>query len=151
MALIELEESVEFNTYVDTIQMADAADGDFAGESDCFIIGWGGDQCKTPTNTVFSHHVQEQTKQNKSFFSISVPGGSHYPTILQEAQTPVYTNADCSQYHPGIYAGHVCVGVRMENGACYVSSETLFEEPKLSIPHANVRTFSASFVCALSG
>ena len=46
IAVIELDDPAELNQYVDIVVMAEPADGDFAFV-DCFIIGWGGDQCKT--------------------------------------------------------------------------------------------------------
>ena len=55
-----------------------------------------------------------------------VPGGSQYPDILQEAQTPVYSNANCEGFWPDmLYDGNVCVGVEGSIGSCYVSLHSL--------------------------
>ena len=45
IALIELDDFADINQFVDVVEMAESSDGDFAFV-DCFIIGWGGDECK---------------------------------------------------------------------------------------------------------
>ena len=53
---------------------------------------------------------------------LKVPGGSSYPSILQEAEVPATSNSNCEPYFPGqINDGHICVGVPNQAGACYVS------------------------------
>ena len=51
IALIELDDAADINQYVDVVEMAEPSDGDFAFV-DCFIIGWGGDQCKQSRNYI---------------------------------------------------------------------------------------------------
>ena len=52
IALIELDDFADINQFVDVVEMAEPSDGDFAFV-DCFIIGWGGDECKAISKLIF--------------------------------------------------------------------------------------------------
>merc|ERR1711976_191325 len=95
IAVIELASPAR-GANIETVPMA--TNQDFL-DSNCYIIGWGGDE---------------------------LPGGTHYPTIFQEGNVGIFTNSECAQLHGSngfrIYDGSICCGVLNEVGGCYGDS-----------------------------
>jgi len=83
IALIKLAEDIEYNDYVNNITLDRS--GDFNEESDCTISGWG----------------------------YTEVGGLNSPDILQETDTEIITNKECTQNgrwgEEQIYPGIVCL------------------------------------------
>ena len=64
IALIELDDFADINQFVDVVEMAEPSNGDFAFV-DCFIIGWGGDECKAIFQIYFFCQFQLTCWNNK--------------------------------------------------------------------------------------
>merc|ERR1712121_83842 len=91
IALLQLSTDADTSSpFISTIAMADK-DEDFAGNSECYITGWG-----------------------------RLYGDGPTPNVLQEAHVDVYTNEQCKTVHNEWQIGdyHVCTGKAGTSGSC---------------------------------
>merc|ERR1711964_71762 len=94
IALMYLSTNVVTSQYASPVDLATSSQGDFAGNKDCYITGWG-----------------------------RLTGGGNSPDILQEALVDVYTNIQCiSTWGNNIGEYHVCVGKYGNGGGCHGDS-----------------------------
>jgi len=90
IALLQLSSNVDMSSrFIDTVALP-AKNENFAGNSDCWITGWG-----------------------------ATRGGGSTPNMLQEAHVDVYTQSYCQgKLGSSVQAFHVCTGKANKSGAC---------------------------------